>query len=107
MVQEVEDLIGEMEKAFVSVDGHCVLGIVEMYVGEGDIDKVFDLLKKFQMNGEMSSSICAAVMDVFAEKGLSEEAEDVFYKERNLAGWKKDVLECNFMIQSVWQSQTL
>ncbi|KAG4957916.1 hypothetical protein JHK85_044296 [Glycine max] len=59
MVQEVEDLIGEMEKAFVSVDGHCVL-----------------------------------------EKGLSEEAEDVFYKERNLAGWKKDVLECNFMIQS-------
>lgn len=59
------------------------------------------------MNGEMSSSICAVVMDVFAEKGLSEEAEDVFYKERNLAGWKKDVLECNFMIQSVWQSQTL
>ena len=50
---------------------------------------------------------CAVVMDVFAEKGLSEEAEDVFYKERNLAGWKKDVLECNFMIQSVWQSQTL
>jgi len=47
MVQEVEDLIGEMEKAFVSVDGHCVLGIVEMYVGEGYIDKVFDLLKKF------------------------------------------------------------
>ena len=49
------------------------------------------------MNGEMSSSICAVVMDVFAEKGLSEEAEDVFYKERNLAGWKKDVLECNFI----------
>lgn len=100
MVREVEDLIDEMERAFVSVDEHCVPGIVEMYVGEGDVDKAFDLLKKFQVNGEMSSNIRSAIMDVFAEKGLWEEAEDVFYRGRNLAGRKRDVLECNVMIKA-------
>ncbi|RDX68876.1 Pentatricopeptide repeat-containing protein, partial [Mucuna pruriens] len=100
MVRDVEDLIDEMEKGFVGVDEHSLPGIVEMYVGEGDVDKANDLLKKFQMNGKMSSSIRAAVMDAFAEKGLWEEAEDVFYGERDLAGRKRDVLECNVMIKA-------
>ncbi|TKY49326.1 Pentatricopeptide repeat-containing protein [Spatholobus suberectus] len=100
MVRDVEDLIDEMERGFVCVDEHSVPGIVEMYVGEGDVDKANDLLKKFRRNGELSSSIRAAVMDAFAEKGLWEEAEDVFYGERDLAGRKRDVLEFNVMIKA-------
>ncbi|CAJ1958025.1 unnamed protein product [Sphenostylis stenocarpa] len=105
MVQDVENLIDEMERDFVGVDEHSLPGIVEMYVCEGDVDKVYELLKKFQMNGEMSSKIRAAVMDIFAERGLWEEAENMFYGERKLAGWKRDVLECNVMIKAYGKAE--
>ncbi|XP_047179649.1 pentatricopeptide repeat-containing protein At1g73710-like [Vigna umbellata] len=100
MVQDVEDLIDEMERDSVGVDEHALPGIVEMYVSEGDIDKVYQLLKKFHINREMSLKIRAAVMDVFAEKGLCEEAENLFYGGRDLTVHKKDVLECNVMIKA-------
>ncbi|KAG2397670.1 Pentatricopeptide repeat-containing protein [Vigna angularis] len=100
MVQDVEDLIDEMERDSVGVDEHALPGIVEMYVSKGDIDKVYQLLKKFHINREMSMKIRAAVMDVFAERGLCEEAENLFYGGRDLTVHKKDVLECNVMIKA-------
>ncbi|KAL2331136.1 hypothetical protein Fmac_018717 [Flemingia macrophylla] len=100
MVRHVEDLIDEMKDLFVDVDEHSVPGIVEMYVGEGDVDKAKDLLRKFPRSGVMSSNVRAAVMDVFAERGLWAEAEDMFYGERDLAGRKRDVLEYNVMIKA-------
>ncbi|KAK7324412.1 hypothetical protein VNO77_27948 [Canavalia gladiata] len=100
MVQVVEALIDEMEKSFVSVDEHSLPGIVEMYVNEGALDKANDLLRKFEMNKELSSNICAAIMDVFAEKGLWSETENMFYRGRELSGKKRDVIEYNVMIKA-------
>ncbi|KAG2372421.1 Pentatricopeptide repeat-containing protein [Vigna angularis] len=100
MVQDVEDLIDEMERDSVGVDEHSLSGIVEMYVCEGNIDKVYHLLKKFHINREMSLKIRATFMDVFAERGLCEEAENLFYGGRDLTVCKKDVLECNVMIKA-------
>ncbi|KAK8469343.1 hypothetical protein PHAVU_005G053800 [Phaseolus vulgaris] len=105
MVRDVEDLIDEMEKDSVGVDEHSLPGIVDMYVCEGDVDKVYELLKKFHKNGDMSSKIRAAVMDVFAERGLCEEAENLFYGGRDSAGRKRDVLECNVMIKAYGKAE--
>ncbi|XP_045811345.1 pentatricopeptide repeat-containing protein At1g73710-like [Trifolium pratense] len=50
MVQAVEAVIDDMEKSSVSVDEHSLHNIVKMYVNEGDLDKVNDLLQKFMTN---------------------------------------------------------
>ncbi|KAK7334942.1 hypothetical protein VNO80_26711 [Phaseolus coccineus] len=105
MVQDVEDLIDEMEKDSMGVDEHSLPGIVNMYVCEGHVDKVYELLKKFHKNREMSLKIRAAVMDVFAERGLCEEAENLFYGGRDSAGRKRDVLECNVMIKAYGKAE--
>ncbi|KAL1346561.1 hypothetical protein HN51_020186 [Arachis hypogaea] len=88
-----------MEKSSVSVDGHSLPGIIEMYVNEGALDKANDMLQKFLMNGVPSSSICAAIMDAFAEKGHWLEAENVFYRERGVSGQRRDVIEYNILIK--------
>ncbi|KAK7272664.1 hypothetical protein RJT34_29406 [Clitoria ternatea] len=100
MVQVVEGLIDEMDKAFVGVDVHSLPCIIKMYVDEGALDKANDLLQKFQVHGGLSSNICAAIMDAFAEKGLWAEAEGMFYRERGLPGQKRDVIEYNVMIKA-------
>ncbi|XP_057442035.1 pentatricopeptide repeat-containing protein At1g73710 isoform X2 [Lotus japonicus] len=100
MVQAVEALIDEMDKSSVSVDVHSLPGIVKMYINEGALDKANDMLRKFQLNREPSSIICAAIMDAFAEKGLWAEAENVFYRERDMAGQSRDILEYNVMIKA-------
>lgn len=100
MVQDVEAVIDEMEKSSVSVDEHSLPGIVKMYVNEGYLDKANDFLRKFQRNREPSSIICAAIMDAFAEKGLWAEAENMFYRERDMAGQTRDIVEYNVMIKA-------
>ncbi|XP_061366909.1 pentatricopeptide repeat-containing protein At1g73710 [Gastrolobium bilobum] len=106
MVQAVEALIDEMEKFSVSVDEHSVPGIVKMYINEGAVDKAKDLLQKFQMNvGEPSSTICAAIMDAYAEKGLWAEAENIFNREREMAGHTRDVVEYNVMIKAYGKAE--
>ncbi|XP_027340675.1 pentatricopeptide repeat-containing protein At1g73710 [Abrus precatorius] len=100
MVEVAETVIDEMEKSFVSVDEHSLPGIVAMYINEGALDKANDLVQKFQMNGELSSNICAAIMDAFAENGLWAEAENLFHRERDLSGKKRDVIEYNVMIKA-------
>ncbi|KAL1320552.1 hypothetical protein HN51_065229 [Arachis hypogaea] len=100
MVQAVETLIDEMEKSSVSVNEHSLPGIIEMYVNEGALDKANDMLQKFLMNSVPSSSICAAIMDAFAEKGHWLEAENVFYRERGVPGQRRDVIEYNVLIKA-------
>ncbi|KAL1355794.1 hypothetical protein HN51_007779 [Arachis hypogaea] len=100
MVQAVETLIDEMEKSSVSVDEHSLPSIIEMYVNEGALDKANDMLQKFLMNGVPSSSICAAIMDAFAEKGHWLEAENVFYWERGVPGQRRDAIEYNVLIKA-------
>nr|XP_029148478.1 pentatricopeptide repeat-containing protein At1g73710-like isoform X1 [Arachis hypogaea] len=100
MVQAVEILIDEMEKSSVSVDEHSLPSIIEMYVNEGALDKANDMLQKFLMNGVPSSSICAAIMDAFAEKGHWLEAENVFYWERGVPGQRRDAIEYNVLIKA-------
>ncbi|RYR69171.1 hypothetical protein Ahy_A03g015706 isoform B [Arachis hypogaea] len=100
MVQAVETLIDEMEKSSVSVDEHSLPSIIEMYVNKGALDKANDMLQKFLMNGVPSSSICAAIMDAFAEKGHWLEAENVFYWERGVPGQRRDVIEYNVLIKA-------
>ncbi|OIW13897.1 hypothetical protein TanjilG_31786 [Lupinus angustifolius] len=101
MVQAVENLLNEMEKSHVSVDEHSLPGIVKMYLNEEAFDKANDFLQKFQLNREPSSTICAAIIDVFAEKGLLAQAENIFYRERNTAGkTRDDVVEYNVMIKA-------
>ncbi|KAK7246058.1 hypothetical protein RIF29_40916 [Crotalaria pallida] len=101
MVQAVEELLDEMEKSGVSVDEHSLPGIIKMYLNEGALDKANDFLQKFQMEGEPSSTICAAIMDAFAEKGFLAQAENLFYRERNIAEkTRDDVVEYNVMIKA-------
>nr|XP_027187710.1 pentatricopeptide repeat-containing protein At1g73710 isoform X2 [Cicer arietinum]XP_027187711.1 pentatricopeptide repeat-containing protein At1g73710 isoform X2 [Cicer arietinum] len=100
MVDAVESVVDEMEKSSVSVDEHSLPGIVKMYINEGDLDKANDLLQKFQMIKEPSSVICAAIIDAFAEKGFWAEAENMFYRKRDMTGQTRDILEFNVLIKA-------
>lgn len=100
MIQAVEALLKEMEKSRVSLDEHSLPGIIKMYINEGAFDKANNLLQKCKINGGLSSKICVAVMDVFAEKGLWAEAENVFFWKRDMVGQRRDVSEFNVMIKA-------
>ncbi|CAK8538071.1 unnamed protein product [Lathyrus sativus] len=105
MVQAVESVIDEMEKSSVSVEEHSLPGIVKMYIHEGDLDKANDLLQKFQMNRELSSDICAAIIDAFGENGFWAEAETMFYRPRHMARQARDILEFNVMIKAYGKAE--
>ncbi|KAF7842532.1 pentatricopeptide repeat-containing protein [Senna tora] len=100
MVRDVEAVIEEMEKSHVSLDEHSLPGIIKMYVNEGAFDKANDLLQNCREIGHPSSKICAAIMDVFADKGLWAEAESMFFRKRDMVGQSRDVAEYNVMIKA-------
>ncbi|KAI4306369.1 hypothetical protein L6164_029651 [Bauhinia variegata] len=100
MVEAVEALIDEMDKSHVSVDEHSLPGIIKMYINEGNLGKANYLLRKCRINGGLSSKICAAIMDAFAEKGLWAQAENLFFRKRDLAGQTRDIVEYNVMIKA-------
>uniref|UniRef100_A0A2P2NFR2 PROP1-like PPR domain-containing protein n=1 Tax=Rhizophora mucronata TaxID=61149 RepID=A0A2P2NFR2_RHIMU len=100
MVREVEAVIEEMEKSSQCLDEHSLPVVIKMYVNEGLPDRARNLLDKCQLKVEMSSKIRAAIMDVYAEKGLWPEAETVFNWNRDCAGQKNDILEYNVMIKA-------
>lgn len=100
MVQEVKTVIREMEECHLCIDEHSIPGIVKMYVNDGLIEEARTFFEKCWVRGGLSSKTYAAIMDVYAEKGLWGEAEVVFYSKRDLAGQKKDVLEYNVMIKA-------
>ncbi|KAJ4729872.1 Pentatricopeptide repeat-containing protein [Melia azedarach] len=100
MVQEVETVINEMEKSGLQIDGHSVPGVMKVYVNKGLLHQAQLLFKKCQLDGGLSSKTRAAIIDVYAEKGLWAEAEAVFYSKRESLGQKKDVVEYNVMIKA-------
>ncbi|CAN6571726.1 unnamed protein product [Malus baccata var. baccata] len=100
MVREVETVIQDMEKSGVRVDEHSVPGVIKMYITEGKLDQAQLFYEKCQLNGELSSKTCAAIIDAYAEKGFWTEAEAVFYRKKDLVRQKKNVLEYNVMIKA-------
>ncbi|KAJ7969271.1 Pentatricopeptide repeat-containing protein [Quillaja saponaria] len=100
MVSDVEAVLEEMEKSCIPVDEHSLPGIIKMYTNEGLLDQAMCLFRKSQLNSRLSSKICAAIVDFFAENGLWAEAETVFFRKRDLVGQKKDVVEYNVMIKA-------
>nr|XP_027127413.1 pentatricopeptide repeat-containing protein At1g73710-like [Coffea arabica] len=100
MVQEVEAVIEEMEKSGKHIDDHSLPVVMKMYVDEGLNEMANALFEKGQLTGRLTSRSYAAIMDVYAEKGLLAEAEAVFFSKRDISGQKKEVLEYNVMIKA-------
>ncbi|KMT02013.1 hypothetical protein BVRB_9g208830 [Beta vulgaris subsp. vulgaris] len=100
MVNEAEAVIKDTAKCNKHIDEHSVPGIVKMYVNKGLLKQARSLFEKCQVDGGLSSKTYAAIMDVYAEKGLWAEAEDIFNARRDLKGAKKDVLEYNVLIKA-------
>ncbi|KAL3509455.1 hypothetical protein ACH5RR_028856 [Cinchona calisaya] len=100
MVQEVETVIEEMEKSGVHIDEHSLPVVMKMYVDQGFNEMANVLFEKCLLNVRLSSRSYAAIMDVYAEKGLWAEAEAVFFSKRDIYGQKKEVLEYNVMIKA-------
>ncbi|CAL1406667.1 unnamed protein product [Linum trigynum] len=100
MVGEMENIIEEMEKTSRSVDQHSMPGIIRMYIDEGLRDRAKIFLEKCLANGSLSAKTRAAIMNVYAEKGLWAEAEAIFHGKRDGARLKKDVLEYNVMVKA-------
>lgn len=99
MVQEVEAVILEMEKSGIHIDEHSVPPLMKMYLDERQLDKAKALLDKCHPDGGLSSKTLAAVLDIYAQKGLWAEAETEFYGKRKLVG-KNDILEYNVMVKA-------
>ncbi|KMZ59470.1 Pentatricopeptide repeat-containing protein [Zostera marina] len=100
MVEEVELVIREMMSFNVKLEQQSLPVIVKMYVGCGLIEQSKLFLEKhcFVRRDEcISSSNYAAIMDVYADKGLWMESERVFFRERDT---KKDLVEYNVMIKA-------
>ncbi|KAJ9171000.1 hypothetical protein P3X46_019055 [Hevea brasiliensis] len=100
MVKEAEAIIDEMDKSSQHIDEHSLPGIMKMYINKGLLDRAKSLFDKCQLEGGLSSSTRAAILDAYAEKGLWTEAEAVFHRMRALAGQRRDILEYNVMIKA-------
>ncbi|CAA3007091.1 pentatricopeptide repeat-containing protein At1g73710 [Olea europaea var. sylvestris] len=100
MVPEVEAVIEEMENLEMLIDQNSLPVLIKMYVKEGLSGRANFLFEKCQANGWLSSRTYAAIIDVYAEKGLWAEAEAVFYSKRGVYGQKWEVLEYNVMIKA-------
>ncbi|KAK4420480.1 Pentatricopeptide repeat-containing protein [Sesamum alatum] len=100
MVAEVEAVIQEMGKLEKRIDESSLPLLAKMYVTAGLSERVKFLVEKLQSYGGFSSRTYAAMIDVYAEKGLWSEAEALFYTNRDACAQKKDVLEYNVMIKA-------
>ncbi|XP_059312745.1 pentatricopeptide repeat-containing protein At1g73710 [Lycium ferocissimum] len=100
MILEVENVISEIESLGMYIDEHSLPVIMRMYVNEGLIDRAKAIFEKCQLNGGFSSPAYAAIIDVYADKGLWVEAEDVFFGKRDKFIQKKAIVEYNVMIKA-------
>ncbi|KAL0328106.1 UNVERIFIED_CONTAM: Pentatricopeptide repeat-containing protein [Sesamum calycinum] len=100
MVEEVEVVIQEMEKLEKRIDESSLPLLAKMYVTAGLSERAKLLVEKLQSYGGFSSQTYAAIIDVYAEKGLWAEAEALFYSNRDACEKKKYVLEYNVMIKA-------
>ncbi|RAL39986.1 hypothetical protein DM860_008126 [Cuscuta australis] len=100
MVHEVEAVLKEIESLGMHVDEGCLPVVTELYVSEGLMEQAKILLEKSQLTGGLSSKTYAAIMDVYANRGLWAEAEDVFSCERDMFRQRRTVLEYNVMFKA-------
>ncbi|KAF9609325.1 hypothetical protein IFM89_015580 [Coptis chinensis] len=100
MVSEVESVLEEMEKSGVPIDEHSLPVIIRMYTYLGMLDRAKVLFENRSIEGGFSSKTYAAIIDVYAEKGLHTEAEAVFFRKMDSLVHKKDVIEFNVMIKA-------
>ncbi|KAL2469180.1 Pentatricopeptide repeat-containing protein [Forsythia ovata] len=100
MLQEVEAVIEEMETLEMHIDQNSLPVLINMYVNQGLSERAKFLFDKCQSIGRLSSGTYAAIIDVYAEKGLWAEAEAVFYSKSGSFGQKREVLEYNVMIKA-------
>ncbi|KAK6142527.1 hypothetical protein DH2020_022875 [Rehmannia glutinosa] len=87
MVEEVEAVIQEMEKLDKRMS-----------------ERAKFLVEKSKSYGGFSSRTYAAIIDVYAEKGLWAEAEALFHSNRDFCE-QKDVLEYNVMIKAYGKAE--
>ncbi|XP_073308041.1 pentatricopeptide repeat-containing protein At1g73710 [Primulina huaijiensis] len=104
MVQEVEAVIEEMENSKMHINEHSVPILAKMYVNEGLTERATFVVEKSELYGWLSSRTYAAIMDVYAEKGLWGEAEALFYAIRD-GGKQKEVLEYNVMMKAYGKAE--
>ncbi|KNA03553.1 hypothetical protein SOVF_208020, partial [Spinacia oleracea] len=100
MVSEAETVIREIDRCNKHIDEHSVPDIVKMYVNAGLLEQARTMFEKCLVDGGLSSKTYAAIMDVYADKGLWAEAEDIFHSKRDSKGSKKDVSEYNVLIKA-------
>ncbi|CAN6457675.1 unnamed protein product [Victoria cruziana] len=99
MVAELELMIEEMKQSGNSIDQQSVPVIMKMYIDLGQLDRAKVFLEGYGRVRELSSINHAAILDVYAEKGLWEEAEAVFLGRRK-SGKKMETMEYNVMIKA-------
>ncbi|KAI0507508.1 hypothetical protein KFK09_013633 [Dendrobium nobile] len=99
MISEVEGVIEEIIELVSIVDEQSLPVVMKMYIDEGFLDKAFIFFEKHFYSGDVSSKNCAAIIDLYAEKGFWKEAEEIFLAKRKL-GSKKDIVEYNVMIKA-------
>ncbi|KAK6142502.1 hypothetical protein DH2020_022850 [Rehmannia glutinosa] len=104
MVEEVEAVIQEMEKLDKRIDESSLPVLAKLYVTAGMSERAKFLVEKSKSYGGFSSRTYAAIIDVYAEKGLWAEAEALFHSNRDFCE-QKDVLEYNVMIKAYGKAE--
>lgn len=104
MVHEVVAVIEEIERSGKLLDQHSLPGIIKMFINEGLNEKANMLFKKCQLSGGLTSKTYAAIVDVYAEKGLWAEAEAVFFSKAGSFERRTEAVEYNVMIKAYGKS---
>ncbi|KAG9440150.1 hypothetical protein H6P81_020315 [Aristolochia fimbriata] len=99
MVEEVDSVLKEMERANKDVDQQSLPLVMEMYINEGLLEKAKLFFDKHCTREGISSKNYAAIMNVYAERGLWSEAEAIFFQKRD-STQRKDLVEYNVMIKA-------
>ncbi|KAI4319811.1 hypothetical protein MLD38_033365 [Melastoma candidum] len=100
MVDGVVGIVEEMQNYGIQIDEHSLPAIVKIYMDQGMINDAKVLITGVVKDYSLSSRIRVALMDIFADKGLWAEAENIFVMKSDSIGQKKDVQEYNVMIKA-------
>ncbi|XP_068646992.1 pentatricopeptide repeat-containing protein At1g73710 isoform X2 [Aristolochia californica] len=99
MVEEVDNVLEEIERAHIDVDQQLLPLVMDLYINEGLLEKAKLFFDKHCTREGISSKNYAAIMDVYAERGLWSEAEAIFFQKRD-SSQRKDLVEYNVMIKA-------
>uniref|UniRef100_J3MKR7 Caspase family p20 domain-containing protein n=1 Tax=Oryza brachyantha TaxID=4533 RepID=J3MKR7_ORYBR len=98
MVHEAEGVIEGIIRSGDCVPEQSLPAVMKMYIDRGLLDKANAFFNRHCRGEEVSSKAFAAIMDAFAERGLWEEAEYVFYSDRGVR--RRDIVEYNVMVKA-------